>query len=79
VVARLAKTGLSVTAEVGRGDPTAVILETAARSQADVIVLGTHGRSGLDAFWSASVAPRIAQKAHVPVLLVPITPSPTPA
>lgn len=73
VVARLAGTGLSVTAEVGRGDPTAMILETAKRSGADLIVLGTHGRSGLDAFWSASVAPRIAQKANVPVLLVPVS------
>ncbi len=72
VVARLARTGLSVTAEVGRGDPTAMILETAKRSGADLIVLGTHGRSGLDAFWSASVAPRIAGKAEVPVLLVPV-------
>lgn len=73
VVARLAGTGLTVTAEVGRGDPTAMILETAKRTLTDVIVLGTHGRSGLDAFWSASVAPRIAQKTHVPVLLVPVS------
>lgn len=73
VVARLAGTGLSVTAEVGRGDPTAMILETARRIAVDLIVLGTHGRSGLDAFWSASVAPRIAGKAAVPVLLVPVT------
>lgn len=72
VVARLAGTGLTVTAEVGRGDPTAMILETAQRSRADLIVLGTHGRSGLDAFWSASVAPRIAGKAAVLVLLVPV-------
>jgi nucleotide-binding universal stress UspA family protein len=72
IVARLAGTGLTVTAEVGRGDPTAIILETAKRSLADLIVLGTHGRSGLDAFWSASVAPRIAQKTHVPVLLIPV-------
>ena len=73
VVARLAGTGLGVTAEVGRGDPTAMILKTARRCAADLIVLGTHGRWGLDAFWSASVAPRIAQKANVPVLLVPVT------
>ena len=72
IVARLAGTGLTVTAEVGRGDPTAMILDTAKRSLADLIVLGTHGRSGLDAFWSASVAPRIALKTQVPVLLVPV-------
>lgn len=72
IVARLAGTGLTVTAEVGRGDPTTMILETAQRTLSDLIVLGTHGRSGLDAFWSASVAPRIAQKTLVPVLLVPV-------
>jgi nucleotide-binding universal stress UspA family protein len=72
-VARLAAQGLNVTAEVRRGDPAGMILETAHRIAADVIVLGTHGRSGLDAFWSASVAPRIAQKANVPLLLVPVS------
>ena len=72
-VTGLAARGLSVTAEVRRGDPAGTILDTADRIAADVIVLGTHGRSGLDAFWSASVAPRIAQKAHVPLLLVPVT------
>lgn len=72
IVARLAGTGLTVTAEVGRGDPTAMILETATRTLTDLIVLGTHGRSGLDAFWSASVAPRIAGKTQVPVLLIPV-------
>jgi nucleotide-binding universal stress UspA family protein len=72
-VAKLATRRLSVTAEVRRGDPVATILETAQRIGADVIVLGTHGRSGLDAFWSASVAPRIAQRARVPLLLVPVS------
>ena len=72
-VAEVAAQGLDVTAEVRRGDPAATILETAGRIGADVIVLGTHGRSGLDAFWSASVAPRIAQKARVPLLLVPVS------
>lgn len=72
LVARLAGTGLTVTAEVGRGDATSMILETARRSGTDLIVLGTHGRSGLDAFWSASVAPRIAARTAVPVLLVPV-------
>jgi nucleotide-binding universal stress UspA family protein len=72
-VAEVAAHGLDVTAEVRRGDAAATILETARRIAADVIVLGTHGRSGLDAFWSASVAPRIAQKAHVPLLLVPVS------
>ena len=72
-VAEVAAQRLDVTAEVRRGDPAATILETAGRIGADVIVLGTHGRSGLDAFWSASVAPRIAQKARVPLLLVPVS------
>jgi nucleotide-binding universal stress UspA family protein len=71
-VAKLTATDLSVTAEVRRGDPASTILDTSERTRADLIVLGTHGRSGLDAFWSASVAPRIAQKARVPLLLVPV-------
>ena len=58
--------------EIGRGDPAEVILQVAERSAADLIVLGTHRRTGTEAFWSGSVAPRVANKSRTPVLLVPL-------
>jgi len=64
--------GLTVTAESRRGDPAKGIARTAKRVNADVIVLGTHGKSGMDAFWSNSVAPQVSSLSRVPVLLVPV-------
>jgi nucleotide-binding universal stress UspA family protein len=64
--------GIEATAEVSRGDALAVIVGTTARIKADLIVLGTHGKSGMDAFWSGSVTPRLAGRSEVPLLLVPV-------
>jgi nucleotide-binding universal stress UspA family protein len=71
-VAQLQARELSVMVEVQRGDPARAIVRAARRVQADVIVLGTHGRSGMDAFWSGSVAPRVSNRAYAPLLLVPV-------
>jgi nucleotide-binding universal stress UspA family protein len=65
--------GLSVTSEVRRGDPAKTIIRTARRIGADLIVLGTHGKTGMDAFWSGSLTPLVSSKSHLPLLLVPIT------
>lgn len=50
--------------------PVQAILQTAAAVQADVIVLGTHGRSGLNRLLLGSIAERVVREAAVPVLTV---------
>jgi nucleotide-binding universal stress UspA family protein len=65
--------GIAAASEIGRGDPAEVIVQVADRSVSDLIVLGTHRRTGTDAFWSGSVAPRVANRSRVPVLLVPLS------
>ena len=64
--------GVSVSAEVRRGDPASVIVETAAACDADIIVLGTHGKAGLKAFWAHSVAAKVLAKTTRPLMLVPV-------
>ena len=64
---------IPLSAEVARGDPAEVIIETADQVKADLIVLSTHGKAGTEAFWSGSVAPKIAMRSQVPLLLVPVT------
>jgi nucleotide-binding universal stress UspA family protein len=71
-IAQLQAQGLSVTVEVRRGDPTAIIVDTALRTGADLIVLGTHGKAGMDAFWSGSTAPKVSSRSRLPLLLVPV-------
>jgi nucleotide-binding universal stress UspA family protein len=56
--------------EVGRRDPGTVILEIARDEAADLIVMGTHARRGLDRLLLGSVAERVAHHADVPVLLL---------
>jgi nucleotide-binding universal stress UspA family protein len=68
----LAAHAIAVTCTTARGDPDSRIVEEAAREQADVIVLGTHGKAGMNAFWSGSVAPHIPSKTHLPLLLIPV-------
>ena len=52
------------------GDPRAIILDTAKTWQADLIVLGSHGRHGLDRFLMGSVAESVAVHAHCSVVVV---------
>lgn len=71
-IAQAQVAGLSVTARVCRGDPATSIVRTARQVNADLIVLGTHGKTGLDAFWSGSVTPKVSGRSHKPLLLVPV-------
>jgi nucleotide-binding universal stress UspA family protein len=47
-----------------------VIIEEARRWPADLIVIGTHGRSGFSRILFGSVAEGVVRTAHIPVLLV---------
>ena len=58
--------------EVGRGDLLFLIVKTADRVDADVIILGTHGKAGTAAFWSGSIAARLAKQTLRPLLLIPV-------
>ncbi len=52
------------------GDPASEIVRYAADQQADVIVIGTHGRTGVDRLVLGSVAERVMREAHCSVLVV---------
>ena len=64
--------GLRAATEVCRGDPAGAIAHTAQRVQADLVVMGTHGKRGMNAFWSGSVAAQVSSRSRVPLLLVPV-------
>lgn len=53
------------------GNAREEILITAEEWNADMIILGTHGRTGFDHFISGSVAESVARKAKCPVLIIP--------
>jgi universal stress protein A len=50
------------------GDPAGAIVDFAKDEQIDLIVLGTHGRSGLSRLLMGSVAEAVVRRAECPVL-----------
>jgi len=52
------------------GLPADGILQTAEHLPADIIVMGTHGRSGMDRLLMGSVAEKVLRRARVPVCTV---------
>lgn len=67
----LSKAGVNVATAVVEGHVIAKgILQTAANSGADLIVIGSHGRRGLEKLILGSVTQRVVSQAHVPVLVV---------
>jgi nucleotide-binding universal stress UspA family protein len=68
---RLAEAGFQVTWSVPMGDAAATIVDHAATSRADVIVVGTHGHTGLDRLLLGSVARNVLVHAHTTVVVIP--------
>jgi nucleotide-binding universal stress UspA family protein len=63
--------GGAVLTQIVEQDPVAAIIDTAGRWPADLIVMGTHGRSGFERVLLGSVAEKVLRKAPCPVLTVP--------
>lgn len=70
VVQDAGQSGLKVTGRQAIGSPSQEITELARQSAADLIVLGTHGRTGLDRILFGSTAARVVSGAPCPVLTV---------
>jgi nucleotide-binding universal stress UspA family protein len=62
--------GLDVEELTREGYPATVIEEAAEQLEADLIVIGSRGRSGLKHLLLGSIAERVVQKAPCPVLTV---------
>lgn len=62
--------GLNVKTDVFVGEPTELIADYANKKEADLIVIATHGRSGVSRWTFGSVADRLLRSSCVPVLMV---------
>ena len=71
---RFTKAGLETTAIMIEGPTVYKILEYAKKSQADLIVMGTHGSGQLHKLLVGSISEGVLKKSHLPVLLVPTKP-----
>jgi nucleotide-binding universal stress UspA family protein len=68
LAARLGKDGVDATPVVALGNVVDEIIDAAQREHADLIVMGTHGRTGLSRVLLGSVAEKVVRQAPVPVL-----------
>jgi nucleotide-binding universal stress UspA family protein len=63
--------GVAIEAVVREGNTAAEILDQATKMSADLLVIGTHGRSGFERLVLGSVTEKVLRKARCPVLTVP--------
>jgi nucleotide-binding universal stress UspA family protein len=77
IKARLAADDLAVETRVLTGVPARGIVATAQSEGCDLIVMGTHGRTGLSHMLMGSVAERVIRTASCPVLTVRYRPAVT--
>jgi nucleotide-binding universal stress UspA family protein len=70
-IAAEAAPGVPVDAVIRQGNVAAEILDHATKMDADLLVIGTHGRSGFERLILGSVTEKVLRKARCPVLTVP--------
>lgn len=70
IVERARAAGLDATGDVRRGFPASGILEYAEAADADLIVMGTTGQTGLSRFLLGSTTERVVRHAEIPVFAV---------
>jgi nucleotide-binding universal stress UspA family protein len=70
-LAPAASANLDADVVIMEGNPARAILECARTLGADLVVLGTHGRSGFERFMLGSTTEKVLRKAGCPVLTVP--------
>lgn len=61
-----------VTTEIVEGKPSREIVGYAEREGCDLVVMGTHGRGGIDRLLLGSVAESVVRASSVPVTTVPV-------
>jgi nucleotide-binding universal stress UspA family protein len=78
-VAAHAPAGISVASRIAQGPVVTAILHEARALPADLIVMGTHGHSGVDRLLLGSVAEKTLRKVTCPVLTIPPAAADAPA
>ena len=70
LVEQLKKSKVNVKSLLRRGIPHEQIVSAAQNRRANLIVIGTHGRTGLSKLFMGSVAGKVVSMAHCPVMTV---------
>ena len=71
IATTLKQKGIAVKVEVLSGKPAEEILKYSQRSGVDLIIMSTHGRSGVSRWVFGSVADKVIRQTEIPVLIRP--------
>lgn len=63
--------GVDVVKFMPEGHPAEDIIKTAKQWEADLIIVGTHGKKGIVKFLSTNVSDYVLHHAKIPVMLIP--------
>ena len=70
VASQMSAAGAKTTQLLAEGSPAAVLLDVERDQQVDLVVMASHGRTGLARFALGSVADRVVREGTAPVLLI---------
>jgi nucleotide-binding universal stress UspA family protein len=70
IAAELREAGIAATTVVQAGSPANDLLDLLADGQYDLVVMSSHGRTGVKRWMLGSVAERLVEASHTPVLIV---------
>jgi nucleotide-binding universal stress UspA family protein len=76
---RFIKDKTKVTIVTESGNEEEKILEFVQKEKIDIIVIGTHGRTGIEHVFLGSVAEKIVRRSPIPVFVIPCKDKPVPA
>ncbi len=71
IATTLKRKGIAVKVEVLSGKPAEEIIKYSQRSGVDLVIMSTHGRSGVSRWVFGSVADKVVRQTEVPVLIRP--------
>jgi nucleotide-binding universal stress UspA family protein len=71
IAARLKKEGINAQGEVVWGRPADEILQYIEKHKIDLVIMSTHGRSGIPRWAMGSVADKVIRSSPIPVLIIP--------
>jgi len=70
VAARLTRAGIKVHPIILTGKPAESLIDYISSNDIDLVIMATHGRSGLNRLFWGSVAEKVVRSVNTPVLLV---------